>query len=182
MQLMLLTYRYGDLTIIVYRIRCRQAFIAQRQLGLSGPIFAAVEFMSTVVCWNCGRDLADIPRPISRHSNCPECFTDLHCCRLCKHFLPERVGVCAEDRADPPVEKENANFCDFFTHQLCIRSTTAKPRATRKECVSGLVRQHCSRGCRCRWLKQKSEQSATDTATDALNKLFDKPKNSNSKA
>jgi hypothetical protein len=33
---------------------------------------------------------------------------------LCKHFLPERVGVCAEDRADPPVEKENANFCDFF--------------------------------------------------------------------
>ena len=100
MQLMLLTYRYGDLTIIVYRIRCRQAFIAQRQLGLSGPIFAAVEFMSTVVCWNCGRDLADIPRPISRHSNCPECFTDLHCCRLCKHFLPERVGICAEDRAD----------------------------------------------------------------------------------
>jgi hypothetical protein len=28
--------------------------------------------------------------------------------------LPERVGVCAEDRADPPVEKETANFCDFF--------------------------------------------------------------------
>ncbi|MEC8144490.1 MAG: hypothetical protein VX065_05475, partial [Pseudomonadota bacterium] len=28
--------------------------------------------------------------------------------------LPERVGVCAEDRADPPVEKENSNFCDFF--------------------------------------------------------------------
>ena len=70
--------------------------------------------MSKVVCWNCGQDLVDIPRPISRHSNCPGCFSDLHCCRLCRHFLPERAGICAEDRADPPVEKENANFCDFF--------------------------------------------------------------------
>lgn len=70
--------------------------------------------MAEVVCWNCGCSLKDIPRPISRHANCPECFEDLHCCRLCVHYAPRLTGQCDDDRADPPVQKENANFCDFF--------------------------------------------------------------------
>ena len=70
--------------------------------------------MTGVVCWNCGCSLDNIPRPISRHANCPECFEDLHCCRLCIHFAPRLTGQCDDDRADPPVQKENANFCDFF--------------------------------------------------------------------
>ena len=65
-------------------------------------------------CWNCGASLDDLPRPITRHNNCPECFNDLHCCRLCVHFRPEQTISCVEDRADPPVNKENANFCDYF--------------------------------------------------------------------
>lgn len=124
-------------------MQCKQAFIAPRQtrqqplVTLPSKHFA-VEPMSTVVCWNCGRDLADIPRPISRHSNCPDCFSDLHCCRLCKHFLSERVGVCAEDRADPPVEKENANFCDFFrpANAAFQQSTDTK----RKDASTALAR------------------------------------------
>jgi len=39
----------------------------------------------------------------------------LHCCRLCKHYDPERSTYCFEERADTPVQKENANFCDYFT-------------------------------------------------------------------
>ena len=74
--------------------------------------------MADVVCWNCGCSLADIPRPISRHANCPECFEDLHCCRLCVHFAPRLTGQCDHDRADPPVQKENANFCEFFRPRL----------------------------------------------------------------
>ena len=70
--------------------------------------------MTGVVCWNCGCSLEDIPRPISRHANCPECFEDLHCCRLCVHFTPDLTGQCDDDRTDPPVHKETANFCDFF--------------------------------------------------------------------
>lgn len=70
--------------------------------------------MAEVVCWNCGCSLEDIPRPISRHANCPECFEDLHCCRLCVHFAPRLTGQCDDDRAEPPVQKENANFCEFF--------------------------------------------------------------------
>jgi hypothetical protein len=70
--------------------------------------------MSELVCWNCGASLADVPRPISRHEQCPSCFEALHCCRLCRHYRLGITGQCDEDRADPPVIKENANFCDWF--------------------------------------------------------------------
>ncbi len=70
--------------------------------------------MAEIVCWNCGASLAEIPRPISRHANCPACFEDLHCCRLCRHYAPGITGQCEDDRTDPPIHKETANFCDFF--------------------------------------------------------------------
>ncbi len=65
-------------------------------------------------CWNCGNSLDDVPRPISQHEQCKTCFEALHCCRLCLHFRSEHTPPCDEDRADPPVIKENANFCDWF--------------------------------------------------------------------
>lgn len=68
----------------------------------------------TLACWNCGASLAEVPRPISRHEQCPQCFEALHCCRLCRHYRTDLTAQCDEDRADPPVVKENANFCDWF--------------------------------------------------------------------
>jgi hypothetical protein len=65
-------------------------------------------------CWNCGQSLADLPKPISRHEHCPKCFEAVHCCRLCRHYRSDASITCLEDRADPPVNKENANFCDWF--------------------------------------------------------------------
>ena len=86
-------------------------------------------------CWNCGADLAGIPRPISRHEQCPDCFEALHCCRLCRHYRVDVTGQCDEDRADPPVVKENANFCDWFrpaagafSGDRASRADTAKDR------------------------------------------------------
>ncbi len=70
--------------------------------------------MADLLCWNCGASLAEIPLPISRHSNCPKCFEVLHCCRLCRLYKPGRPGDCDHERADPPVIKESANFCDYF--------------------------------------------------------------------
>ncbi len=68
-----------------------------------------------LLCWNCGESLDDVPRPISRHATCASCFNELHCCRLCRHYDAKRSMQCFEDRADPPLQKENANFCDFFS-------------------------------------------------------------------
>lgn len=70
--------------------------------------------MAELGCWNCGASLAALPRPITRHMNCPICFEDLHCCRLCQHYRAKATDSCADERAEPPVHKEGANFCDFF--------------------------------------------------------------------
>ena len=78
-------------------------------------------------CWNCGASLDELPRPITRHMNCPECFEDLHCCRMCRHFTDNVTNPCADERAEPPVHKEGANFCDFF------RPASDSYRAGRKE-------------------------------------------------
>jgi hypothetical protein len=72
--------------------------------------------MAELQCWNCGESLDELPRPITRHMNCPACSEDLHCCRLCRHYAPSAAhyGACDEERAEPPVYKESANFCDYF--------------------------------------------------------------------
>ena len=67
-----------------------------------------------LVCWNCGKGLEDVPQPISRQATCGTCFHELHCCRLCIHFRTDVHSSCEEDRADPPVNKDTANFCDWF--------------------------------------------------------------------
>lgn len=67
-----------------------------------------------LLCWHCGASLAEIPLPISRHANCEKCFEVLHCCRMCRHYEPDRRPYCGHERAEPPVEKESANFCDYF--------------------------------------------------------------------
>ena len=70
--------------------------------------------MTELGCWNCGASLAALPRPITRHMNCPACFEDLHCCRMCQHYRANATDPCADERAEPPVHKEGANFCEFF--------------------------------------------------------------------
>jgi hypothetical protein len=70
--------------------------------------------MAHLSCWNCGESLDDLPLPISRHANCPKCYTEVHCCRMCRHYDPRVTDQCAEDRAEPPLNKEVANFCDWF--------------------------------------------------------------------
>ena len=70
--------------------------------------------MTELTCWNCGASLAALPQPISRHNQCPKCFEDLHCCRLCVHYDPQNASRCMEDRAEPPTQKENANFCEYW--------------------------------------------------------------------
>ena len=67
-----------------------------------------------LTCWNCDASLAELPRPITRHMNCPQCFEDLHCCRMCRHYRANATSPCADERAEPPVHKEGANFCDYF--------------------------------------------------------------------
>ncbi len=65
-------------------------------------------------CWKCGADLKSVPRPFSRFAECPGCKTELHVCRMCRHYDPRYIGQCSHDFADKVLVKDKANFCGHF--------------------------------------------------------------------
>ena len=67
-----------------------------------------------ILCWNCGTELKNLPLPFSRYEECSSCNADLHSCIGCKHYESSVADACREDRADFILEKEKANFCDYF--------------------------------------------------------------------
>lgn len=69
----------------------------------------------SLVCWKCGASLKEVPRPITRHSNCLSCYAELHCCVMCRRYDTRYPNRCNDERADPPVHKDSANFCEYFS-------------------------------------------------------------------
>lgn len=79
-----------------------------------------------LICWSCAASLEDIPLPVSRHANCPGCYTEIHCCRMCLDYDPGVADACRDDRAEVPSNKEGANFCEFFRPRFDIGSGDAE--------------------------------------------------------
>jgi len=66
-------------------------------------------------CGKCGEPLRkDLPRTFPRLEQCKECGSDLHVCRMCRHHAPRYISQCAHDTAEPPRDRELANFCQHF--------------------------------------------------------------------
>lgn len=132
-----------------------------------------------IVCWNCGANLDEVPRPISRHASCPACFNDLHCCRLCRHYHPTITHRCDEDRADPPVVKENANFCDWFRPQAGAFEAKTEVRGSQAQGALDALfaadkQADESEQENADHDKTDAVKSAEDIARDELEKLFGK--------
>ena len=67
-----------------------------------------------IQCWNCGKELKNLLLPFSRYEECSYCNADLHVCIACKNYEPSISDACKEDRADFVLDKDRANFCDYF--------------------------------------------------------------------
>ena len=67
------------------------------------------------LCFRCGADLAEVRRPITRRTHCPDCFAELHSCLMCKKYTTDFHTHCTDDRSDPPERKDSANFCSWFS-------------------------------------------------------------------
>lgn len=67
------------------------------------------------LCFHCGTPAGVVAfgRP-GRRDTCSMCGTDLHCCRNCDFYSPQASNECREPQADRVVEKNRANFCDYF--------------------------------------------------------------------
>lgn len=69
-----------------------------------------------VSCYSCQKPLDLAPEAkIGKSEECPYCFASLRCCKMCGFFDPKSYNECREPSAERIVEKEKANFCDFFS-------------------------------------------------------------------
>ncbi len=66
-----------------------------------------------VLCHHCGK-LVDTGERVARQDDCPSCGYDLHVCYNCQHYDPKAYNQCRENQAERVLEKEKANFCDYF--------------------------------------------------------------------
>ena len=119
---------------------------------------------SNLVCWQCGASLADEPLPLSTYAECRNCRAALHVCRLCRFDNPNLRSDCDEPRAESVIDREKANFCDWFkptTPTEVVRTTGASvdARARLDSLFADL---------------SESEGSATGDSRETLESLFNR--------
>jgi hypothetical protein len=65
-------------------------------------------------CFHCGRQIEVLER-VGFRDTCPACDRALHACRNCDFYEPTYHNECRETQADRVVDKDRANFCEYFT-------------------------------------------------------------------
>lgn len=68
----------------------------------------------SLTCFQCGKTHA-VSGLVGRRDECPSCRGDLHVCKNCEFYDPKSYNECKEPQADRVVEKDRANFCDYFS-------------------------------------------------------------------
>lgn len=64
-------------------------------------------------CFHCGREITIVERAGFR-DRCPACDRPLHVCLNCGFYDPAYNNQCRETQAERVVDKERANFCEYF--------------------------------------------------------------------
>jgi hypothetical protein len=73
-------------------------------------------------CYRCGRDVGDLEQ-VGRRDACLGCGGDLHCCRNCRFYEPGYHNDCREPQAERQVDKQQGNFCEYFSFAQSRQAT-----------------------------------------------------------
>lgn len=84
------------------------------------------------VCYFCSSDLDGIEKTV-RSDTCSSCGGDLKICYNCLYYDDSAYNECREERAEPVMDKEKANFCDYFRLGINTRTKDAGKRESEKE-------------------------------------------------
>lgn len=87
-----------------------------------------------VICFKC-QTKNDIVEKVHYRDECEKCGQDLHVCKQCQHYDPSSYNECKETSADRILEKEKANYCDFYL----VKTETGK--ASQNKSKSDLLAQ-----------------------------------------
>lgn len=67
------------------------------------------------LCFKCQENLESYQlSKVSRQDTCPKCSQDIRCCKNCTFYEPNSHWECREEVSEHILDKEKANFCDFF--------------------------------------------------------------------
>lgn len=84
-------------------------------------------------CFHCMREITMTER-IGFRAECPQCDRPLHACLNCGFYDPAYNNQCRETQAERVVDKNRANFCEYFRPRTTAAPTAvspgANPRAT----------------------------------------------------
>jgi hypothetical protein len=81
-------------------------------------------------CAFCGEAIV-VKEKIRRSDTCPHCNRDLRCCKQCKFYDPHAYNECREVMAERIVDKERANFCDYFVPKGSAQENVNKAQEAR---------------------------------------------------
>ena len=76
-------------------------------------------------CPNCSKEI-ELPEKLGFRDDCMHCNVDLHVCRFCIFFDSSAYNECKETQADRVVDKEKANFCDYFRFNSDAQAKSAQ--------------------------------------------------------
>ena len=66
-----------------------------------------------IKCSNCGY-VEDFSNNIGFRDECSKCKSSLHICKNCAFYDKSSYNECKETQADRVLDKEKANYCDYF--------------------------------------------------------------------
>jgi hypothetical protein len=81
-------------------------------------------------CQHCGADIGAVEH-VGRRDTCLRCGADLHSCRNCRFYAPGHHNDCLETQAQRQVDKNDGNFCEYFSFRV------GSPKATQPSDGSG---------------------------------------------
>ena len=90
---------------------------------------------------------------------------------MCWHYEPDKRPYCDHERAEPPVEKESANFCDYFKPANRFESASAHVADRAKSNLAALFGEGESDGEDS--FSHPEESGGSDDPQSKLNDLFD---------
>lgn len=91
-----------------------------------------------MTCWKCGRAI-DTTERVGFRDYCPRCDRALHACRNCDFYDPAYNNQCREPMAERVVDKERANFCEYFSSSRAS-ARPSSPTATARSKLDDLFR------------------------------------------
>ena len=67
-----------------------------------------------IACWNCAKEIKDLPTKISFREICPHCHAYLHCCKNCTNYQVGLSNDCKIPGTELISDREARNTCEEF--------------------------------------------------------------------